>query len=179
MPDEKASASQILDAKANTEEWLRSLGVDDNTTLVDPAVERALAAQAFGALTGAQPAPDYTSTKEQVLALKTPEAVRKTVAMLSAYEWSFVEQAKNIRSYIVNGLVEETKNPKADIRLKAYKMLGEVTEVALFTQRTEIVTKNMSDEQIEEEIKKRLENLTINANVPLLERVDSEVDDAE
>jgi hypothetical protein len=177
VPDEKASASQILDAKVNTEEWLRSLGVDDNTDLIDPAVERALAAQAFGALTGAQPTPSFTNTKEQVLALKTPEAVRKTVAMLNAYEWAFVEQAQNIRSYIVNGLVEETKNPKADIRLKAFKLLGEVTEVALFTQRTEIVTKNMSNEQIEEEIKKRLERLTI--NTPILERIDSEVDDAE
>ena len=58
-------------------------------------------------------------------------------------------------------------------------MLGEVTEVALFTQRTEVVTKNLSDEQIEEEINRRLERLTVNSDTPLVTRVNSEVDDVE
>lgn len=169
LPD--ATPAQILDAKANAAAFLDA----ENPPDVDPALERARAQEAFAGLTGIDPRLSEENVKERVLAMRTPEAVKKTVQMLTAYEWEFVEQAKNIRSYIVNGLLEETKDKKPEVRLKAYKMLGEVTEVALFTQRTEIVTKNLSEEQIEAEIKKRIEKFTIDA--PLLERVDSEVDD--
>lgn len=178
VPVEEATPPQIVASKGDTQAFLDNLGL---TTEADPsldaAFERALAHQAFGSLSGATPAPSQEHVKNNVLSLRTPEAVRKTVQMLTAYEWEFVEQAKNIRSYIVAGLMDETKNPKAEVRLKAYKMLGEVTEVALFTQRTEIVTKNLSDEQIEAEIHKRLEKLTINPDTPLVERIDSDVDD--
>lgn len=177
VPSQDATPEQVLNGKVATDEWLRSLGAEDPTP-VDPAYERALATHAFGAATGVLPSASPEEKKAHMLALKTPESVRKTVHMLSEYEWSFVEQAKNIRSYIVAGLMEETKHTKPEIRLKAYKMLGEVTEVALFTQRTEVVTKNLSDQEIEDEINKRLERLTFNADTPLITRVDSEVDDA-
>lgn len=176
VPEKDSSPEQILDGKIGTEQWLTSLGAE-TAPAADPAYERALAAQAFGSYTGAIPNVSPEARKEHALSLRTPESVRKVVGMLSAYEWSFVEHAQNIRSYIVAGLMEETKNNKAEVRLKAYKMLGEVTEVALFTQRTEVVTKNMSDEQIEDEINKRLERLTLNPNTPLVQRLDGDVDD--
>jgi hypothetical protein len=177
VPAKDASPEQVIDGKIGTDEWLKSLGAETAPS-EDPAYERALAAQAFGSYTGATPTTPE-QRKQHALLLRTPEAVRKTVGMLSAYEWSFVEHAQNIRAYIVNGLLEETKNTKPEVRLKAYKMLGEVTEVALFTHRTEVVTKDMSDEQIEAEINKRLENLTLNPDTPLVTRVDSDVDDVD
>jgi hypothetical protein len=176
VPEKDAATEQVLDGKIGTEQWLKSLGAEDDAP-AEPAYERALAAQAFGSYTGAVPNVSPEDRKAHALSLRTPESVRKVVGMLSAYEWSFVEHAQNIRSYIVAGLMEETKNNKAEVRLKAYKMLGEVTEVALFTQRTEVVTKNMSDEQIEDEINKRLERLTLNPTTPLVTRLDSNVDD--
>jgi hypothetical protein len=132
---------------------------------------------AFGTVTGATPAASQEEVRKNVLALRTPEAVRKTVAMLTEYEWQFVSQAQEIRSYIVAKLIDETKDKKAEVRLKALKLLGDVTEVALFTQRTEVVTRDLSDEQITAEIHKRLEKLTLNPDTPLVERVDTEVDD--
>lgn len=176
VPEKTATPEQVIDGKIGTDEWLKSVDVRPPEA-EDPAYERALAAQAFGSYTGATPNMTPEQRKEHALALRTPESVRKVVGMLSAYEWSFVEHAQNIRSYIVAGLMEETKHQKPEVRLKAYKMLGEVTEVALFTQRTEVVTKNLSDEQIEDEINKRLERLTLNPATPLVTRVDSEVDD--
>jgi hypothetical protein len=46
--------------------------------------------------------------------------------MLTAYDWRFVQQAKELRGYAVAKLVEETANPNANIRLKALGLLGEV-----------------------------------------------------
>jgi hypothetical protein len=176
VDEENAEPDEILNGKINTDEWLKNLGAEDAPSM-NPALENALAAQAFGALTGAQDVPAHTSKREQVLALRTPEAVRKTVNMLTEYEYSFVQHAHQMRTYIIDGLMRETQDVKPEVRLKAYKMLGEVTEVALFTTRTEIVTKNLTDEQVEDEIKKRLERLIVNPDTPLVQRVDSEVDD--
>lgn len=174
---ENADPNHILNGKVSTEQWLRDMGAEAPAAL-DPAYEAALAAHAFGAVTNVVPSASPEETKERVMALRTPESVRKAVGMLTAYEWEFVEHAQQIRSYIVAGLMKETEHAKPDIRLKAYKLLGEVTEVALFTQRTEIVTRDLSDAQIQEEINKRLEKLTLNPATPLVERVDTDVDDA-
>jgi hypothetical protein len=176
VPEKDAQPGELLNGKVATHEWLKSLGAEDELPS-DPAYDRALAAQAFGSVTGILPDMPDADKKKNIMALRTPKSVQHVVGMLTAYEWSFVEHAQQIRSYIVAGLMDETKDKKPEVRLKAYKMLGEVTEVALFTQRTEVVHKDMSDEQIQSEIEQRLERLTINSDSPLIQRVDDDVDD--
>ena len=73
--------------------------------------------------------------------------------MLTAYDWAFVEQAKELRGYCIAQLLEETKHPEAKIRLRAVELLGKVTEVALFTERVEVKKTTMSDHELEQEIK--------------------------
>jgi len=82
--------------------------------------------------------------------------VRHLVAMLSAYDWEFVEQAKNLRGMAVAKILEETNHPDARIRLKALDMLGRVTEVALFTDRIEVKKTDLSDTEIDKKIKEKL-----------------------
>jgi hypothetical protein len=76
--------------------------------------------------------------------------------MLTAYDWEFVEQAKELRGYAVSQILEETKHPDAKIRLKALDMLGRVTEVALFTDRVEVKKADLSDAEIEAKIKEKI-----------------------
>lgn len=76
--------------------------------------------------------------------------------MLTAYDWEFVQQAKELRGYAVAQILEETKHPDAKIRLKALDMLGRVTEVALFTERMEIKKTDLSDAEIEAKIKEKI-----------------------
>ena len=76
--------------------------------------------------------------------------------MLTAYDWQFVEQAKELRGYAVAQILEETKHSDARIRLKALDMLGKVTEVALFTERVEVKKTDMSDDELETRIKDKL-----------------------
>ncbi len=175
VPEKNAHAAQLLTGKVNTADWLAQHGVEAPPADT-PGYEKMLAAPAFAAGLGI----DNRTPEQQrnaVLALKTPESIKQAIGMLTAYEWSFVEQAQNIRSYIVAGLLNETKDKKAENRLKAYKMLGDVTEVGLFTHRTQVVTKDLSDQQIEDEIKRRLDRLTVSPDTQILERVDNDVDD--
>jgi len=76
--------------------------------------------------------------------------------MLTAYDWAFVEQAKELRGFAVAKILEEVKHPDARIRLKALDMLGKVTEVALFTERIEVKKTEMSDMELETRIKDKL-----------------------
>ena len=151
-PLEKAGPDEVLAAQVATSSWLEELGAPpDDEVIAD--IEKADARKAFGTLT------TNTTTLEQKAALaqlKTPEAVRHLTGMLSAYDWEFIEQAKELRGYTVAKLVEESQHPNANIRLKALGLLGKVTEVGLFTEKIEVKKTEMSDEEIEARIKDKL-----------------------
>ena len=152
LPLDKASPQETLNAQVTTTAWLEKLGVDDDDKALKEANAKA-AQKVFTALSTNTP---VAETKHQLTQIKTPEAVRHLVAMLSAYDWEFVEQAKNLRGMAVAKILEETNHPDARVRLKALDMLGRITEVALFTERVEIKKADMSDSEIDKKIKEKL-----------------------
>jgi hypothetical protein len=149
---ERVDAGVVLSAQAATADWLLELGVTPDDE-VEAGLHVQSARKAFSTLT------TVTSDEEQKLSLtrvKTPAAVQHLVGMLTAYDWEFIEQAKSLRGYTVAKIVEETKNPNASIRLKALTLLGKVTEVGLFTEKIEIKKVEMSDSEIDQRIKDKL-----------------------
>jgi hypothetical protein len=138
----------VLDAQVSTAEWLEQMGAPtaDSTAA-------SVAQQAFATLI--QPAPQ-PAQRQALLTLNTPAAVRHLTGMLTAYDWAFVEQAKELRGYAVAQILEETKNPDARIRLRALELLGKVTEVALFTDRVEVKRTNVTDTELDAKIKEKL-----------------------
>ena len=152
LPIASATPKQILDAQVNTAGLLESLGAP---TADDAAASAAQGA--FAALSGANMQSNTPPAQRgALLALKTPPAVRHLVGMLTAYDWEFVQQAKELRGYAVWQILEETKHPDAKIRLRALEMLGKVTEVALFTDRVEIKKTNVTDTELDHKIKEKL-----------------------
>ena len=147
-----ASAQQVIDAQLKTTNWLEELGAlpDDE---IDDALEKQSARKTFQKLITAT---DDEEAKESLVTIKTPEAVRHLTGMLTAYDWEFIEQAKELRGYTVAKIIEETKNSNANIRLKALTLLGKVTEVGLFTEKIEIKKDEMSDAELEMRIKEKL-----------------------
>jgi len=151
-PLEKADVVQTVDAKISTTEWLKSIGAVDTEEVVNKAQTEA-ARKSFTNLVSAAPA-EITHTA--LAEVRTPKAVQHLVGMLTAYDWEFVEQAKSLRGYCVAKLLEEAENPSANIRLKALGLLGKVTEVGLFTDKIEVKQAEMSDAEIEQRIKDKL-----------------------
>jgi hypothetical protein len=147
-----ASAQQVLDAQLKTVDWLAELGatLDDD---IDEAQETSSARKAFQKLITTN---NEEESKEALVSIKTPAAVRHLTGMLTAYDWEFIEQAKQLRGYTVAKIVEETKNPNANIRLKALTLLGKVTEIGLFTEKIEIKKDELSDAELELRIKEKL-----------------------
>ena len=147
-----AEPGEVLSAQHKTVEWLEELGVRPDERQ-DREQQTAAAREAFGSLTTNA---DNQDQLADLIQIKTPEAVRHLTGMLAAYDWEFVQQAKEIRGYAVAQLIEETKSSNANLRLKALGLLGKVTEVGLFTDKVEIKKVELSDAEIDAKIKEKL-----------------------
>lgn len=150
VPVKDLSVKETIDAQVNTADWLKQI-TDDDDEVLDRAQEQRVG-EAFLALTTSHP-----QAKDKMLELELPEEVKSAVSMVTAYQWKFVEQAQELRSMSVAKIVKETDHPDARIRLKALELLGKVTEVALFTDRVEVKKTELSDAELETQIKKKLE----------------------
>lgn len=171
---EDAPAGGVLAAQVATADWLEDLGVPSDEE-IDNRLQRTAARQAF---TEIAVNPDTTDDvkKQALVEVKTPEAVRHLVGMLSAYDWEFVQQAKELRGYTVAKILEETKHPDARIRLKALQMLGNVTEVAAFTTRVEVSQPKVDEAEINERLQEKLKSFldrTVVVEAPALPDADS------
>lgn len=79
--------------------------------------------------------------------------------MLSSYDRQLVADATQIRTYVTNKLLEETADPDPKIRLRAYELLGKVTEVALFTERSESTVQHKTTPELESLIRDKLNKI--------------------
>jgi len=147
VPVDKAAPANLLDAQYATAQWLEAMGAPTTQTLIPEAQD------AFAAMVQNSPAEQQ---RAKLMKVTAPAAVKHLVGMLTAYDWTFVEQAKELRGYAVAQLVEETKHPDAKIRLRALELLGKVTEIGLFTERVEIKKTEMSEKDLDERIKDKL-----------------------
>lgn len=148
----KATPVELANAKINTNEWLKAMGAPDTETTVSE-LEKQQARETFTALTTAAPIKEQ---HELVTKLNTPAAVRHLTSMLTAYDWEFIHQAKELRGYAVAKILEECESPNANIRLKALGLLGKVTEIGLFTEKIEVKKADLSDDEIDARIKEKL-----------------------
>lgn len=165
-PLEKVDAVQTLNAQVKTSDWLSQFDDEDEAVLEKAQQERA--SDTFSSLVAQDP-----NAKDKLLTLEMPEEVKNVVGMVTAYQWKFVEQANELRSMAVTKIAKETDHPDARIRLKALELLGKVTEVALFTDRVEVKKTEISDEELEKQIKAKLERYMGVVDVVEVEEIDA------
>jgi hypothetical protein len=156
-PLKSASVSDVVSAQVATASWAEEFGVPSDED-IDQRHQTEAAREAFKSLNFDTDANDQ---KAALISIKTPAAVQHLTGMLAAYDWEFVQQAKEIRGYAVAKIMEETKHPDARIRLKALDMLGKVTEVALFTERVEVTKKDADEIEIETRLRERLQKFLL------------------
>jgi len=147
---DEAEPSDLLAAQAATTSLI---DFDANSDVLED-IQRSAAQAAFTAVTS--PETDDQDKARAILALRAPPAVRHLAGMLSQYDWAFVEQAKELRGYVVAKLLEETKHPDAKVRLRALELTGKLTEVGSFTERIQITKTDASSSEVEDRIRSRL-----------------------
>ena len=89
-------------------------------------------------------------------ALQVPATVQHLFAMLSDYDHQVVEEAVQLRRFVTNKLIEDAGLADPRHRLKALELLGKISDVGLFSEKTEITVKNLSQTDLESEIKSKL-----------------------
>ena len=95
-------------------------------------------------------------TTSQNKSLSVPATVQHLYAMLSDYDHQVVQEAVQLRRFITNKLLEDAGLADPRHRLKALELLGKISDVGLFAEKTEITVKNLTNEDLELQIKSKL-----------------------
>lgn len=107
-----------------------------------------------------QSARDVFAGKSDLKTLTTPASVLKLSGLLKEYDYALIDDAKKIRNYVINRLIEESDNPDPRVRLKAVELLGKVTEVAAFTERAEVRTQHLTEDDLNRAVMEKLQALS-------------------
>ena len=105
-------------------------------------------------------APD-NSTK----ALQNPATVAYLTGMIREYDHQIIEDAVQLRRYITNKLIDETTKENATNRIKALELLGKISDVGLFSEKTEVTVKNAPIQDLEAQIRSKIFKILSNTNV--------------
>lgn len=98
-------------------------------------------------------------SEEVNAAINTPVGALYVDRILTAYDMEVVRDSKRLRHYVTNKLIVETENVDARIRMKALELLGKVSDVGLFADKTEITVNNRSTVELETSLRDKLRKL--------------------
>jgi len=141
-------------AACETAKLLGEHGLDLTATDEDKEIAAAL-------VTSYAKEPEKTNAKTTVanIAKLTPASLIETRNILDEFGHLVARQASEIRHLVTNKLVLETENPDARVRLKALELLGKISDVGLFTERTEITITHQSTDMLKATLREKLERL--------------------
>ena len=102
---------------------------------------------------------------------KTPPAtLLLTDRILKDFGHSVVESATQVRHLVTNKLIEETDNPDPRVRIRALELLGKVSDVGLFSEKSEITVTHQTTDALKDKLRMKL--------AKLINPADSDVEDA-
>jgi hypothetical protein len=143
---------QRLKIAGNTALILNELGMEDDCTEEESAVAAAM-------LEKLKPADSKKSkpTEEETTALQQSGVAFKLGAYLSEYEKQVVDDKVQVRTVVVNRLMEISQAEDDKVALKALELLGKASD--LFTERSEITITHKTSDELKQAIKQRIQLL--------------------
>jgi len=88
-----------------------------------------------------------------------PASLQNVRAYLDEYGRAVVNHAIEIRHAVTNRLIEESQNPDPRIRIRALELLGKVSDVGLFTDRTEVTITHQTTDELRLKLRAKLQRL--------------------
>tara|TARA_R110000787_G_scaffold98138_1_gene202055 strand:- start:200 stop:817 length:618 start_codon:yes stop_codon:yes gene_type:complete len=116
--------------------------------------------------------PERTSKKanNKRAATLTPASLVLTNSILTEFGQSVAKSAAHIRHLVTNKLILETENPDVRARIRALELLGKISDVSLFSEKSEVTVTHQSSDDLRMKLRGKLEKLV---NPP--EELDEEV----
>ena len=141
-------------AAANAARLLSAHGLDISPTPSD----RQNAAGLVSAYAKDPSGTSYAATPSRMGAMP-PAAVLLTAEILSQFGYEIVKDAVQVRHLVMNKLVQETENPDPRIRIRALELLGKITDVGLFTDRSEVTVTHQTADDLRTSLREKLAKL--------------------
>jgi hypothetical protein len=132
------------DLKARVDAAIRTMEFMDQKPVVQPPEK----AEARAVFAGALP---HTSE-----VMHKPAVIVHLKLLLSEYDKEVVANAAQLRTYVTNRLIEESDNSDPRVRMKALELLGKISDVGLFTDKSEVTYRHRPTEELERLLKERL-----------------------
>ena len=82
-----------------------------------------------------------------------------TDAILQEFGHSVAENAAQIRHLVTNKLLIESENQDPRIRMRALELLGKISDVGLFAEKSEVTVTHQSTDDLRAKLRSKLEKL--------------------
>jgi hypothetical protein len=152
FPERGETYEERLKIAGNTALLLSELGMDDD-------ISEEEAEQAAKMMAALKPAEHKKSapTKEESKSLQRTGVALKIGGYLSEYEKQVVADKVQVRTVVVNRLMEISQDEDNKVALKALELLGKASD--LFTERSEITITHKTSDELKAAIKARIQLL--------------------
>lgn len=95
----------------------------------------------------------------------TPASLLLVKGVLDEFGHAVVEKATHIRHLVTNKLILESDNPDPKVRIRALELLGKISDVGLFSERTEITITHQSTDELKQTLRDKLNKLRAKMDV--------------
>jgi|TARA_S200002703_G_scaffold144634_1_gene138452 hypothetical protein len=142
------------EAACNTALKLADHGLD-----LEPTVEDEDAAAKLAIAYADDPEKTSKKVTTKKAATLTPASIVLTNNILQEFGHSVAESATQIRYLVTNKLLLESENDDPRIRIRALELLGKISDVGLFAEKTEVTVTHQSTEDLRNKLRGKLEKL--------------------
>lgn len=142
------------EAACNTVAQLKAFGLETEVSQEDKEVSVKLAnayARDPEKVSGAA-----TSTRTSKM---TPASLLMVSGILRDFGTKVATNAAQIRNVVTNKLLEESENPDPKVRLKALELLGKISDVGLFSDKTEVTITHQTSDELRDNLRAKLEKM--------------------
>ena len=168
--------AEVVRAAASTVELLKENGLD---TSFDDFREAEATADMLAQAYAADPEETSKAAKPTNVAKLPPEALILTRNILDAFGQQVVTRSVEIRHLVTNKLILDSENADARIRMRALELLGKISDVGLFTERSEVTVTHQSTDDLKNMLREKLNRLKSagsDSTTQALDIIDAETD---
>ena len=143
-----------MESAANTAKELSKHGLEVEPTKEDKDVAAKLAVAYAD-----NPVKTSKKVTPKRVAALTPASLILTNSILQEFGRSVVESSVQIRHLVTNKLLLETDNPDPRVRIRALELLGKISDVGLFAEKSEVTITHQSTDDLREKLRSKLAKL--------------------
>lgn len=141
-------------AAAETARFLHEKGLEIEANAEDKDVAAALAVSY-----AENPEKTSKAATPKRVANLTPATLLMTDRILKDFGHSVVKSATQVRHLVTNKLIEESENPDPRIRIRALELLGKISDVGLFAEKSEVTITHQTTDDLKEKLREKLTRL--------------------